>query len=547
MVIIMNECLGCGEDIKTESWCELCLILVPEITKSNLNSVPDRKNAESLRKLLNDPSPNIRDVWKSLTHLDSKYSNWAHKQRFGRIQKRIFDWNEVENQYPAVFLATDDEMLNDNLRIYDRRKIEDIRRLQKGGGLPDGSHISWSSGNFFLDGEVTNLPYRDLREILDDYDGEDFDWKLLLYTISLSTQNKTPELRARSLHHARHLARNKKGKNMVKHPIDSLEPNLRNNRMYQFCKDACYGRYNQDMWIRHWTFPMSPVVFERTKSLVPISLSVNKGRLMLRVRRNDTWRRIRVPRDPKIWAILVNWCLSVPGTSNRNMLEGLQYYLFCDTNLKLISDADINGINFLRGIMGDSNGRVKLEKKRKLLTIEGDSGVNYRVKPGNGPHSSRFRVSVEVLPSDDKIEAQINRWMYDRRRFEEAGGIVYKDLCIVEEPHLRKLVIGDAIGSIVMALLNDQKSRKNIDTLDMHLSRFEKGNLNGIEERQRRAMANENIREQIDVLTRRLAQMQNNIVDEIDARLQVEMQEELANNIERIRVLQLNFDDRPPV
>jgi superfamily II RNA helicase len=137
--------------------------------------------------------------------------------------------------------------------------------------------------------------------------------------------------------------------------------------------------------------------------------------------------------------------------------------------------------------------------------------------------------------------------MYDRRRFEEAGGIAYKDLCIVEEPHLRKLVIGDAIGSIVMALLNDQKSRKNIDTLDMHLSRFEKGNLNGREERQRRAMANENIREQIDVLTRRLAQMQNNIVDEIDVRLQVEMQEELANNIERIRVLQLNFDGRPPV
>ena len=71
-----------------------------------------------------------------------------------------------------------------------KKDTETLRRLQRGGILPDGSHISWASGKFFLDGEIINLPYRDLREILGKSTHEMYDLKLILYLISLVTENK---------------------------------------------------------------------------------------------------------------------------------------------------------------------------------------------------------------------------------------------------------------------------------------------------------------------------------------------------------------------
>ena len=43
-------------------------------------------------------------------------------------------------------------------------------------------------------------------------------------------------------------------------------------------------------------------------------------------------------------------------------------------------------------------------------------------------------------------------------------------LCIVELPELRKLVIGDAVATIVMSLLDDINSQNHIHTLRMHIS-----------------------------------------------------------------------------
>ena len=42
-------------------------------------------------------------------------------------------------------------------------------------------------------------------------------------------------------------------------------------------------------------------------------------------------------------------------------------------------------------------------------------------------------------------------------------------ICIVEKPELRRLVIGDAVASVVMALLDDMNSSKDVDTLRKHI------------------------------------------------------------------------------
>ena len=43
-------------------------------------------------------------------------------------------------------------------------------------------------------------------------------------------------------------------------------------------------------------------------------------------------------------------------------------------------------------------------------------------------------------------------------------------LCIVELPELRRLVIGDAVATIVMSLLDDMNSKNHIHTLRMHVN-----------------------------------------------------------------------------
>jgi Zn-dependent oligopeptidase len=133
---------------------------------------------------------------------------------------------------------------------------------------------------------------------------------------------------------------------------------------------------------------------------------------------------------------------------------------------------------------------------------------------------------------------------------ERERDMLVKELCIVEDPSLRKLVIGDAIGSIVMALLNDKTSRKNINTLDNYLSRFER--------HKRRGDKNDNLRERFDVNRNYLEQMEalrerlqniNRAADDLDpggAQIREEQMDRINEVTMRIANLQRELDDAGP-
>jgi hypothetical protein len=233
-------------------------------------------------------------------------------------------------------------------------------------------------------------------------------------------------------------------------------------------------------------------------------------------------------------------------------LECLQYYLFCDIERNIISNPDINGIKFLRGIIDQSDGKVIL-KGAKRIEVTGGLGVKYAVIPGRGPHKSRFRVTAEPISEQDIIEGQINSLILRRenvQRMERERKILVRELCIVEDPSLRKLVIGDAIGSIVMALLNDKTSRKNIDTLDNYLSRFERY--------KRREDKNDNLRERFDVnrnyleemvALRERLQIINRDANDLDpggAQIREEQMDRINEVTMRIANLQRELDDAGP-
>jgi DNA repair exonuclease SbcCD ATPase subunit len=131
----------------------------------------------------------------------------------------------------------------------------------------------------------------------------------------------------------------------------------------------------------------------------------------------------------------------------------------------------------------------------------------------------------------------------------ERNGLV-RELCIVEDPSLRKLVIGDAIGSIVMALLNDKTSRKDINTLDNYLSR--------VERHKRREDKNDNLRERFDVnrnyleemvALRERLQIINRDANDLDpggAQIREEQMDRINEVTMRIANLQRELDDVGP-
>jgi hypothetical protein len=120
-----------------------------------------------------------------------------------------------------------------------------------------------------------------------------------------------------------------------------------------------------------------------------------------------------------------------------------------------------------------------------------------------------------------------------------------KELCIVEEPTLRKLVIGDAIGSIIMALLNDNKSRKDINTLDKYIRKFERMELARVEGGE----YNEEIRDPLerieyeDEIRHHIRRIEQNLLEH---RISINnLTDELQRYREQLTNLLRDFDDRP--
>ena len=63
-------------------------------------------------------------------------------------------------------------------------EVLQLRRLQRGGYLPDGSFLSYSSGRWTLDGKWIQLPYRGLSKLLKRKKGmKGIDWRTMLYSI----------------------------------------------------------------------------------------------------------------------------------------------------------------------------------------------------------------------------------------------------------------------------------------------------------------------------------------------------------------------------
>ena len=157
----MNVCAGCHQEIEDgERCCEICELIIPAITGQGSNFVTEPDMVQSVREQLGDHGSNLAQIWRAVAGLDGDEGDWA----LGASEPDYRSW--------IIKSPRDWKISPDRMDSFYRNKasilsIEELKDLQRGGCLPDGSYLTWNGGSFYLDGMKIRVPYRGLSKIID--------------------------------------------------------------------------------------------------------------------------------------------------------------------------------------------------------------------------------------------------------------------------------------------------------------------------------------------------------------------------------------------
>ena len=178
----MAECKGCGGDSQgRDEWCPICQIVTPHLDGGQMPwMIQSREDGEELRRKLGSPDCRPARVWRAIRVLESDAADWVFSSGPRRNE---YSADGHDGQRPAWEIDDLDVELMDKSSIHDAEPSR-LRKLQRGGVLPDGSHLSWANGSFYIDGHPCRIPYRGLRKLLNRRRGlEAVDWKALLLSV----------------------------------------------------------------------------------------------------------------------------------------------------------------------------------------------------------------------------------------------------------------------------------------------------------------------------------------------------------------------------
>ena len=154
------------------SWCL-------GITGQRIDEISSKKDIDRIRRFLGDPGTRPQQIWNRIRDSEGAEGDWCWNSSPTR-QERITD-------QPREWRLLEEDIRYLSNPGGERPPLEQRRRLQIGGILPDGSHLSWASGCFYLDGVRIAVPFLGLNKILNsDFDVSMVDWKKVLFSISLS-------------------------------------------------------------------------------------------------------------------------------------------------------------------------------------------------------------------------------------------------------------------------------------------------------------------------------------------------------------------------
>ena len=455
-----DTCEICEGTQTEDGVCDFCEFLTPHILQLETGVIRDAKKIESFRKELNYPNTKIPQVWSRVRALGEEKA----PVRFPEPEEKQWFFGE-----PPEWAPSDEDI--SAISTWRTKRIEDnrARKLARGGTLPDGTHISFAGGIFYVDGHPCRVPYVGLNKVISRHRrlSKSINWKLLLRSIDLALTRM----------HSREFRGTPRPRSIFHQAARIVYPNAVEREMFRFDGppyETPYDRQPRNLfsgatWLSRWDSMEDREIsgMEPRNLKVPENLFEKKGKLFLRVRRNNSWRRIEVESDPRTWEIIVSWVLSPPEHGDHLRIRMLQQHIFTEEPYSNFTQSDINGIRFLREVIeyhdratldtsGDNGGRI---------SVEGTSGLHYYIIPGRGGHGTRFTVVPGRTNQDTSDQPRPNdpyAWMMWRRMRRSA-------ICIVETPRLRRLVLGDALGSVTLTLLDDLQSQRHINTLSSHI------------------------------------------------------------------------------
>ena len=449
-------CNAKSEDI----YCSLCNIIVPHVLGHRYNIIYKKEYIDKIRDKIGFTSMKPQHIWEKIRKMDKSDEDirWVDLNYKTPDFERNID-KSLNYNLPKWSISKE---CMDFLDSYDYSESWNhmIRDLQIGGLLPDNSHLCWMRGSFYLDGKQISIPYRGLMKMINNkQQAKNIDWKKLLYSIEVATNVDMARYGPSELENSR------------LHPMLCLHElsthkflswahfRRRSSKGEKLCSMRRINFTNAE-WIERWNNDLgNSWLTSNGKNLesyapnpssdvfIPTALSIENGRLNLRVRRDDRWEKIEIRSKYDLWARMVTWALSPPWHRDHRLLICIQNFIFTEKHNDLIIEHNKRGIIFLNDIVR-SNDRVCIDPDDQgSYMVTGASNLKYSVQPTKSMPKKRFMIYADKPTSPGDIEV----------------------LCIDESPELKKLVIGDAVATIILALLDDLKSREKITNLDHYL------------------------------------------------------------------------------
>ena len=174
------------------------------------------------------------------------------------------------------------------------------------------------------------------------------------------------------------------------------------------------------------------------------ALDLSKQHLGFRVRTQlGNLRRIRVPPEPEVWALLISLCLSPHSSYAGKLLLGMQHnWSIPYTKGSKPSDAMVRSLEFCHDIMNGLGDRLYVQDDTVL--VFGKLGHAYQIRVGIGQHGAPYQ--IQHIEATDNLSRHA--------------------ICIHSGLHSNRLPLGDILGAVFLALADDINTRLKVDSLN---------------------------------------------------------------------------------
>ncbi len=475
-----NKCDVCGRK-KPVSPCELCASMIRGAPKTAWDfEIPEMLHNE-VAASLGGPHPNTKQRWKALerAYQASDDVNWA---RLPKASDPVLELPAPEHDLTAII-----DHIEQGLKLSSEERLI----LHRGFLMHDGLHFSFQDDAMSMNGRKLPraVPTVSLLRVLSSSKLRvGWDLSKLLIVFGCSDPVAMPEAghevneqrhgranfyqRRRLLRRANQPSRHAVNglltwvgwmaeehipppRNHILHPLAAWARDIRQRLDKRSGFDGniveAFLNHPPDLeeldsypWLQRWKNYRGT---QQGNAPVKWPLRIIGSKLKLRVRtKKGTTLHTNVPESPALWSLLLSLALSPVTSHSGEMLFAIQHnWTSVATAPTHIAAPLKRSIRFLNDIIEGSDGRVFVHQKHMLVV--GRLGHFYEVSVGLGVHGAPFVIHIidSLLP---------------RRT---------TPVCIHHGNFHAAVPLGDTMASVVLTLLDDVGSTRQIPPLLAHL------------------------------------------------------------------------------